>query len=213
MALTRALRLTNIEIRFAFELAGFAEPRGDNISDELSEVVLDCLVLDPLRVGIYMMDVYLTPLKWNAIANELWRFSAADTPIERNFMYRLADPYVVSLLGSAYELTVRELIGMFRRAHTCQPTPFSYDILEIALRAEIFRHFWDEHVVAEQMWPARGPFPRWHPIVGILWINAMSLSLAPARAEIVVTLAPADVASRKKIDRLRTIGKTSQASQ
>jgi transcriptional regulator with XRE-family HTH domain len=212
-ALTGALRLTNIETRFVFELAGFAEPDLDAFSNELSEAVLDYLILDPVRVGIYMMDVYLTPLKWNAIANGLWRFSAADTPIERNFMYRLADPYVVSLLGSAYELTVRQLVGMFRRAHTCQPTLFSRHVLEVALRAEIFHQFWDEHVVAEQMWPASGPFPRRHPIVGILWINAMSLSVVPARAETVVVLTPADVASAKKLARLRAIGKASQTSE
>lgn len=210
LALTRALRLTTIEIRFVFELAGFAEPRSDVVPGELSENVLDCLVVDPLRVGIYVMDVYLTPFKWNAIANALWRFSAAGTPIGRNFIYRLADPYVVSLLGSAYELTVRQLVGMFRRAHMCWPTPFSHHILEIALRVEVFRNFWNEHVVADPMWPASGPFPRWHPIVGNLWINALSLSLAPARDEIVVALTPADVASARKMTRLRAIAKTSQ---
>jgi transcriptional regulator with XRE-family HTH domain len=212
LALTRALRLTTIEIRFVFELAGFAEPRSDEVSGELAENVLDCLVLDPLRVGIYVMDAYLTPSKWNTIANELWRFSAADTPMGRNFILRLVDPYVASLLGSTYELTVRQLVGMFRRAHTCQPTSFSHHILEIALRMEVFRKLWNEHVVADQMWPASGPFPRWHPVVGVLWINALSLSLAPARGEIVVALAPADVASARKITRLRAIAKASQTS-
>jgi transcriptional regulator with XRE-family HTH domain len=212
-ALTRALRLTHTETRFVFELGGFVEAQSHESSYELAEEVLDYLVVDPLRVGTYIMDAYLTPLKWNVIANALWRFSAADTPSERNFIGRLADPYIVSLLGSSYELTVRELVGMFRRAHTCGPTPFSHHILEIALRDQIFRRFWDEHVVAEQMWPASGPYPRRHPIVGILWINAMSLSLAPARGEIIVALAPADVASAKKMDRLRAIGKASKTSQ
>jgi transcriptional regulator with XRE-family HTH domain len=212
LALARALRLTPIEIRFVFELAGFAEPAATKFSDEPAEEVLNCLVVDPLRVGMYVMDAYLTPLKWNAIANELWRFSAADTPIGRNFIHRLVDPYVVSLLGSAYELTVRQLVGMFRRAHMCQPTAFSQHILEIALRAEVFRKFWDEHVIAEQMWPARGPFPRRHPVVGMLWINGLSLSLAPARGEIVVACAPADDASARKMTRLRAIAKASQTS-
>ena len=106
LELTRVLRLTNIETRFVFDLAGFAEPRSferpdepDAETDDLSDEVLDYLVADPLNVGIYVLDAYLTPSKWNVIADAMWRFSSSDTPVERNFIYRLADPYVVSLMG------------------------------------------------------------------------------------------------------------------
>lgn len=210
-ALTRALQFTAIETRFVFELAGFAEPR-DEPSDALREEVLTYLLGDPLQVGLYVMDAYLTPLRWNAIADALWEFSRAGTPAERNFMCRLDEPHVVSLLGSSYEGAVAGLVGIFRRSHTLQPTPFSHQILEIALQAPIVRRFWDEHVVAEQVWPASGPYPRWHPTVGVVWINSLSLSLAPIRGEVLVALAPADPSSAKEFARLRAIGTALQSS-
>jgi len=219
-ALVQALRLTAIESRFVFELAGFAEPRGDELGAEAYQLaaeggvrdaaVLDCLITDPTRVGIYVLDAYLTPLKWNAVADALWQFSSAQSPIERNFIYRLTDPYVVSLAGSEYESLVRHFVGMFRRAHACLPTPFSQQILEIGMGARIFRRFWDEHVIAEQMWPASGPFPRRHPAVGLLWVSTLSLCLSPARDQVVALVVPADAASSKKFDRLRAIGRKLQ---
>jgi len=139
-----ALRLTPVESTFVFDLAGLTEPRIDEDSGEAGAEVLDRLRADPSRVGIGVLDAYVTPVKWNAIADALWHFSGLDTAIERNFIVRLADPYLVSLTGTEYESSVQQLVGMFRRAHTRKPTPFSQQILEVALREAIFCRFWDD---------------------------------------------------------------------
>ena len=208
--IVNALRLTSVESAFVFELAGLTGPRGDERSDEAGVEVLDRLLADPSRVGICVLDVYVTPIRWNAIADALWRFSDLGTPIKRNFIVRLTDPYLVSLTGTEYESSVKQLVGMFRRAHTRIPTPFSEQVLELALREPIFCRFWHEHSVAEETWLSGGPYPRHHPIVGTLWIKTLNLSWPRAHDQIVAAVAPADEASAKKFDRLRAIGKASE---
>ena len=198
------------EVRLRF--AGFAEPR-DEPSDALREEVLTYLLGDPLQVGLYVMDASISRrCDGMPLPTRYGSFLGPVHPPNGTSCADLDEPHVVSLLGSSYEGAVAGLVGIFRRSHTLQPTPFSHQILEIALQAPIVRRFWDEHVVAEQVWPASGPYPRWHPTVGVVWINSLSLSLARIRGEVLVALAPADPSSAKEFARLRAIGKALQSS-
>jgi hypothetical protein len=155
-------------------------------------------------------DPFLTPIRWNAIADAWWGLSGFKSPAERNFLARLDEPFIIALAGDQYETLARAIVGMFRRAHVNAPTPFSQHILDIAMRKPLFRLLWDEHTVADEPWETGGPHERIHPAVGPVLIHTVKLAI-PLSSEIIVAVSPADEPSAKAFDRLREIGHDSRA--
>jgi transcriptional regulator with XRE-family HTH domain len=207
-AIANVLRLTDPERAFAFALVGLADPRSDVPTDDGKAYVLDRLIFDPLHLALCVGDQYLTPIKWNAIADAWWGLSDIESPAERNFVSRFDDPYIMALGGDEYETMSRAIVGMFRRAHVSAPTPFSQQILDVAMRKPAFRRLWDEHGISDQAWESGGPHARVHPAVGPVRIKTLQLSL-PLAPEIIVAVAP-DEASVEAFDRLREIGRDSR---
>jgi len=209
-AIADVFRLTDAERAFVFDLVGLADPRDEVPADNGRSDVLDRLIFDPLRVGICVGDQFLTPIRWNAIADAWWGLSGFPTAEERNIVSRFDEPFLIQLGGEHYEAIARAIVGMFRRAHVSSPTPFSQHILDVAMRKPLFRLFWDEHGIADQPWDSGGPHVREHPMVGAVNINAVLLEV-PLSPEIIVAVAPADVASEAVFDRLREIGSDSRS--
>jgi transcriptional regulator with XRE-family HTH domain len=209
-AIANVLRLTDAERAFAFALVGLADPRSEDPTDDGKAYVLDRLIFDPLRVALCVSDPYLTPIMWNAIADAWWRLSEIETPAERNFVARLTDPHMIALGGDQFETLSRAVVGMFRRAHVSAPTPFSQQILDVAMQEPAFRRLWDEHGISDEAWESGGPHERIHSAVGPVRIKTLHLSV-PRAPEIIVAVAPADEASAEAFDRLREIGRDSRS--
>ncbi len=212
-AIATTLRLTPAEMSFAFAVAGLVGPPACETLNADRSAVLDKLILTPDHVAICVLDAYLTPLRWNAVADAIYQFSCYDTPLARSLVTRLADPYFVGYYGAYYEDVTRQLVGMFRRAYTFHRTSLASEIYDVSKDLAIFRRFWDEHTIADEAEPSHNRCPREHPIVGTVWIQGVDLSMPHSSDLVVWVVAPADEASFKKFERLRIIGTASLTAE
>jgi transcriptional regulator with XRE-family HTH domain len=206
-AVSQALRLSPIEVSFAFELAGIlsTDPADDGPLDARGPIS-EMLASDDL-VAMSLWDRFLAPIGWNALGDAMYRFSSYASRIERNPIVRIDDAFVQDCLGDAYEAYARNIVGIFRRAYsTRELTPYAREVFERGNESERFRRYWSEHVVADSVTPDGVRIVRHHPAVGTFTAIPMDLML-PKQQAFLRILSAADAESREKFKRLQATGR------
>ena len=208
-AIARALRLSDVESDYLFELSGLVAPRRhDAPLGNVPDAVLK-LIVSTDRVGMGLWDAYMTPIAWNAIADAMFDLSGYAAPLERNSVVRMLDPYYVAYFGDDYESVSRQVVGMFRRAHAAQPTDFSRQVFERAQAYPDFKRYWDEYVIADEATPAAGPHFRHHPIAGTISIVTTDLFMLRRHDVFLRAIAPAHADAASAFLTLRRLGTAS----
>lgn len=205
MAVARVLHLEPAEIEYLFELAGVYPPKFQQSHESDIPTALETLILTSDSVGLALFDEYVTPLAWNRVADSMYRITPFTTPLERNAIVRMADPFVIYYIGSDYELVMRRVVGVFRRAFDLSPTPFAQEVYSRAREYPKFREYWDDHVVADETTIGPGPHVRQHPAVGTFSMFSTDVHLLRQQTWLRVT-APADQESAEKFKILHELG-------
>lgn len=206
LSLAQVLKLTPVETEYLFALASIYPPRFQDETKGNVPEALRRLILGTEDVGVMFWDPYMTPLAWNRTADSMFNISPFATPIERNIIVRMADQHFIHYFGEDYDVVMRRLVGVFRRAYAARPTPFARDILSIAESYPQFKQYWDGYEVADETTLGPGPHTRHHPIAGTY--SMVVVEMFPLRRhDMLRVLAPADEASAKQFAVLRSLGK------
>jgi transcriptional regulator with XRE-family HTH domain len=206
-AVSQALRLSPIEVSFAFELAGIlatdsAKDDPVDASGPISEMLSS---LDLVAMSLW--DRFLAPIGWNALGDAMYRFSSYANRVERNPVVRIDDEFTKGFFGDAYEAYARSIVGMFRRAYsTGELTPYAHEVFERGHESERFRRYWNEHVVADSATPPGERIVRHHPTVGTFSAVPIDLMLPKTKAFLRI-LSAADGDSREKFKVLAATGR------
>jgi hypothetical protein len=208
-AIAEALRLDRPQTEYVFTLAGVPMPRTAQTPSEGLPEALNVLVPNIEKVGAFVWDRYLTIVRWNAIADAMFDISRHSDPFERNSLIRLIrdterSPYYTS----DYEQLVQSLVGMFRRAYVTEtPTPLAERVFEAARGFPIFQRFWDQQLVAEELFGRNtGPFKRHHAKLGEYFVVTTNLQVFHRDDLMIRIVAPADEAAVKKFKLLAKMG-------
>jgi MmyB-like transcription regulator ligand binding domain/Helix-turn-helix domain len=209
LGIARALRLTRVDTEYIFDLAGITAPR-EHISSHVDvPEPLTRLAVSLRGIMAAVTDLILTPLRWNAICDAVWRCSSYATPLERNTLVRAFDTDRESLKqysGSDYEQVLRDAVGVFRRRFIADDSdPFVLQIYERLHASPLFQTLWDTCNVTD--WLNRGTvIVRNHPTVGKLTMLPLDLQF-PHRSDLVLKLwFPDDDETAQKFEKLETLG-------
>ena len=209
LCIARALRLNQTETEYMFALAHVPLPHIDQPRQDGMPEALEQLIEHTNRVGLVLWDQYLTPLRWNAIADGILDIASCSDPFERNALERMSrDRLRATFEEEDYEALVRSLVGMFRRAYTTlEPTVLARRVYETVCESPQFRKYWDEHLVAEALFDAQlGPFERLHPIAGNYSVTYANMKLLRREDVFLRIIAPVDAADVETFARLDALG-------
>jgi transcriptional regulator with XRE-family HTH domain len=209
LAIARALQLNQTEVDYLFELSGLSAPREYSLAVGDLDVpeLLATLVVSIHGVSAVVCDRFLTPLRWNSIADAMLRCSAYATPLERNVIVRgFNDSFFRDYCGDDFERAARNAVGMFRRYLAArEPDDFSQQIYERIKDAPLFQKFWGERSVADEL-NAEEPIVRFHPVVGRYTCVPLDAYLAHHDNLVLKLYFPADDEAKEKFIRLEALG-------
>jgi len=208
LAIARALRLSAVEQEYLFAVADVPMPKLEEPdATEIPEAV-EQLIPAVQQLGIFVWGRYLTPLRWNAIADALFAFSERADPVERNSVIRMVcNGERAELFGDFTDELHRGMVGMFRRAYqTREPTPHGRRVYEAAMKYPHFKDLWERHVIAEDYFAEPGPHQRFHEVVGKVVITTTNFYVARHQGMVLRVIAPADDATAEKFTRLQELG-------
>lgn len=202
-----ALRLSNAELEYVLDLAGFRRPFVDGADPDVMPEALQAFVAGVREVAVTLGDRILTPLLWNDVADALYDLSNYPDPVERNSLVRgLQDPAFIEFLGPDREELVFRAVGMFRLNYSsAAPSRFAARVYERVKEDPLFQRAWTRRVVADRLTDAAVTV-RQHALVGRLAVYAIDLTTTMQGNYLIRALAPADAESAEKFDRLRAIG-------
>lgn len=209
MGIAHALRLSRADTEYLFDLAGLVAPREHLAYDIDVPEPLTRLVVGMQGVMAAVTDHFLTPLRWNAITDAVWRCSSFATHIERNTLVRtfVSDiEFIKQYTGDGYDEVLRDAVGLFRRRFIADdPHPFVLQIYERILPSPLFKRIWETCTVTD--WLNRGTvIRRHHPIVGDLLMLPLDLQF-PHRNDLVVKLwFPEDEETKLRFEQLERLG-------
>ncbi len=209
MGIARALRLTRIDTEYMFDLAGLSAPREHVAAHVDVPEPLTRLVVPLHGIMAVVTDLFLTPLRWNAITDAVWHLSRFPTLLERNTIVRTFDTdieFVKQLTGADYEEVLRDAVGLFRRRFIADDSdPFALQIYERISSSPLFQTLWETCRVTD--WLNRGSvIVRHHPIVGKLSMLPLDLQF-PHRNDLILKFwFPDDDETKKKFDELEKMG-------
>jgi transcriptional regulator with XRE-family HTH domain len=206
LAIAMALRLSDPETDYLFELAGFAAPLRMRDPEVKVTPALRAIVASSPHAAT-LFDCYFTPLLWNCVAGAMFDYDATASDFDRNLIVRgLTDERLVRLFGDDFEMVAMRTVGMFRRVlATHRPTALAQRIYEFGTLHELFRRGWREEAIVEGVTPPR-PFARHHDIVGTFRVESTDLRVGTSNDAILRILTPADAESSATFDRLRDLG-------
>ena len=209
LGISRALHLSRVDTEYLFELAAVSVPKEPFEYHVDIPETMTRLVVTTHGAMAAVTDLFLTPLRWNAIADATWGCSSFPTPLERNVLVRAFsdDGFIKQYTGADYEQVTRDAVGLFRRySMVGDPNPFVRQIYERIRSSPKFREMWDAHVVTDQLNDG-SPIVRHHPVLGALSMLPIDLHL-PHRTDLLLKLwFPEDDETQRKFDRLETMGK------
>jgi transcriptional regulator with XRE-family HTH domain len=206
LAVAMALRLSDAETDYLFELAGLTAPlRYRDPAPPIPPALRSLVATTPYAASLF--DCYFTPVLWNAVAGALFGIDTAAPDFERNFIVRgLTDETFVALFGPDFEAIAMRTVGTFRRAlATHRPTPLARRVYEFASRYEVFRRGWSEEAIVVGI-TARSAFERHHHIVGSIRVESIDLRTGANNDAILRILTPADADSETKFATLSAMG-------
>ena len=212
LAIARSLKLSVVETEYVFELAGLAAPKLHDAFVAPIPEAIEQLIPSIQGVGAILFDRYLTIVRWNAIGDALFGFSAHPDPIDRNAIRRLINnPVLTAFFGEDFERYASGVVGMFRRAYVgAEPTPFAHKLYEDIQAHPILARFWKNQVVEEDIFEGGpGPFERHHPDAGTLLVVSASVQILRQEGMILRVVAPADEKTRAHFERLAAAGSPS----
>lgn len=206
--IAQALRLSKVDTDYMFELAGMSKPLEHvHHSFEVPEAI-SRFVVSMRGVLARVCDQFLTPLRWNGLADGVWGYSSLPSPLERNSIVRAfsADGFAEYYSGDEYESVMHNAVSFFRRHFvTDDPSPFAQQIYEKVRSSPRFMALWDSRTVREHIHDD-GPILRHHPAVGALSIVPLDL-VPPRRTDLVLKLGFAgDEETQAKFGRLEAMG-------
>ena len=163
-----ALQLSPAEFQYVLDLAGYAQPAGASVPDEIGvPPVFNTFLAGLHGVAAAVADRILTPLCWNALSDELYGHSRFPDPVDRNGIVRcLLDSEFKAFLGDAQESMAEKAVGMFRLNYgSTLRSPLADRVYERIKDNEQFQRFWTQRVIADELNDASMMFLR-HSAVG-----------------------------------------------
>jgi MmyB-like transcription regulator ligand binding domain len=207
LGIAKALRLSPAETEYLFQLAGSETKMSLDQPGADIPSLFDVLLPSIRGIGAVLGNSYLTPFRWNAIAEAMFHYSRYATPIDRNSLVRLIEyQYVAEFVGADHENLARNAVGMLRLAFgSGEPEPLAQEIYDRLRNAPLFKRLWQEHTVAAEISSSKA-FVRHHDEVGTYSAYPLDL-LIPGRKDLRLRLIfPADNASAEKFARLEVLG-------
>lgn len=209
LGIARALHLSKVDIDYVFELAGLSAPKEPiQLRLDVPEC-LTALVASTRGVMAAVTDIFLTPLRWNAIADAVWKCWSFPTPLERNILVRIFnnDRQVFEVTGTDFERVTQACAGVFRRYYMSgSPGPFAKAIYGRIFESPLFAELSAEHIVAEEINDGSA-IVRWHIEIGDIDMFPLDLRV-PNRNDLVVRFwFPANRDAREKLKRLQAMGR------
>jgi len=206
-AIAQALRLNVVETEYLFAIAEVPLPRLHEAFETGVPEAMEQLVPTIHNVGAMVWDRYLTPLRWNAIADALFGISQNPDPFDRNTIIRLGKGDFQDYFGTDYERARRGAVGMFRRAFvTEEPSSFARRVYDAAQSYPFFQESWAEQVIEEDFVTHPGPARRFTSVVGPIALATISFNVVHHHSLYMRIFAAADDASAEKFARLRELG-------
>jgi transcriptional regulator with XRE-family HTH domain len=208
LAIAMALRLTDAESDYLFELAGLAAPlRYRDPLPTIPEALRAVIAESPHCATLY--DSYFTPVLWNDVADGLFGLDPAASDFDRNFIVRgLVDRRFIDLFGASFATIAVRSVGTFRRAlATHRPSPHGQRVYEFASGYAFFRNAWNEQLIVDGITDPV-PFERYHHVVGTVRLESTDLHVGANNDANLRILTPCDAETAAKFDLLRARGKT-----
>jgi transcriptional regulator with XRE-family HTH domain len=206
-AIAQALRLNVTETEYLFAIADVAFPRILEPFDIDMPEAIEQLIPAIHNVGALLWDRYLTPLRWNAIADGMFNISRYADPFERNTIIRLCNGHFRDYFGAEYEKARRGAVGMFRRIYvTEEPTAFARRVYETAQGYPFFQASWAEQVIVDDYVANPGPSRRFNSGVGPITITSTTFSVWRHHSLFLRIFAPTGEVTVEKFERLRALG-------
>ena len=203
-----ALRLSDSETDYLFELAGLAAPlRVRDSAVDIPNALRSVIAVSPYAASL--IDCYFTPLAWNGVAAAIFGYDEKAADFDRNLIIRgLIDEKFIRLFGSDFDAIAMRTVGIFRRVlATHRPTPLAQRVYEFASHYDVFRRGWSEEAIVEGV-TVPGSFERHHDIVGPFRVESLDLRVGANSDAVLRILTPADDESEQKFETLRSLGKT-----
>jgi len=166
-SVAQALRLTPVEERHLFLLAGYTPPA--QVETEQEEVrpalqrVVDALTPHPAFVIGRRWDI----LTWNRAAGWLFHFKEPCPPHSRNAVWRFFQEKEHMRIDRDWEAQAQNLVAQFRADYARYPNDDSFQLLlrDLQQASPSFCHWWEQHDVRGL---PDGPRSMIHPLLGDL---------------------------------------------
>jgi transcriptional regulator with XRE-family HTH domain len=193
-----ALRLDATDRAYFFALAGAAADAADDSGVELPptlQLVLDGFVSGPAVVITPTWNV----IAFNSLANEVFEFEGDHGRFPKNQLWRgFMDPSRRRLYVE-WELTMRNVVGIFRLTyarHVGEPA-FVQLIEELTQESEDFVRIWNDHQTQ-----ALNPFVLRldHPRLGRLAFHSLRFPLDRGAGAIMILAPPADASTAREVE-------------
>ncbi len=175
-SIAQALRLTHVEEKYLFLLAGHALPvkapaEEEEVPPELQRVV-DVLTPHPAFVIGRRWDVLFR----NPSADLVFCFDEPFPPHSLNVVWRCFQMQGHSL-DPAWEVQARNLVAQFRTDYVRYPGDASFEELlhDLQYTSPFFREWWEQHDI--QGLP-NGPQSMMHPTLGLLEFDHVQAALS-----------------------------------
>jgi transcriptional regulator with XRE-family HTH domain len=199
-----ALRLDESDKAYLFALAGAPQSRSDEAQVELPptlQLVLDGFVSGPAVVITPTWNV----LAFNRLAEVIFEFEGASGPYPKNQLWRgFMDPSRRRLYID-WELTMRNVVGIFRvnyASHIGEPA-FVQLIDELSAKSNDFARIWNDRETKPI-----NPFilRLQHPRLGLLALHSVRFPVDRGAGALMIMAPPSDDATAAKL--LRVGGET-----
>jgi transcriptional regulator with XRE-family HTH domain len=199
-----ALQLSQSELEYMLELAGLRQPLLATADAKRTiPEPLPALLRSLRGVAVTITDRILTPLRWNSLADAIYKHSEFTSLVERNGLVRgLFDLDFIEFLGAERQELVFRSVGMFRLNYSSpNPSPFVPAVFERVKDHPLFQEAWNHRIVASEL-SNENIMVRKHKMVGELSVYGVDFG-TPTRPDLIVrTLVPADEATAAKFNSL-----------
>src|SRR5258707_15853824 len=166
-SVAQALRLTPVEERHLFLLAGYTPPaQGETEQEEVRPAlqrVVDALTPHPAFVIGRRWDI----LTWYRAAGWLFHFKEPCPPHSRNAVWRFFQEKEHMRIDRDWEAQAQNLVAQFRADYARYPNDDSFQLLlrDLQQASPSFCHWWEQHDVRGL---PDGPRSMIHPLLGDL---------------------------------------------
>ena len=194
----RALRLDVAERDYLYDLV-----RGEPLIRENRELhpSIDFALKSFRDSALSVYDPWLTRLRWNAVAQEIFMIESGGEWIRHNLLWRLfTDRQMQKLGGDAWREHARRNVGLFRRSLARDPlNPDAHTIITALTGIAEFDELWSAHdVYSFEMYShacMTAPYDVHHPRYGRIALQAILLEIPGWPGAHVRYMTPADDAS------------------